>query len=264
MKLRLHPFSKKATTLLLIALLSLFVQHKANSQSIAQDWEKEDCAGNNHRLYSYLDSNQIVVMIFGMGCSSCTDAVSILDGIKKREYDNSGCTVKFFYLDYWSGNTCSNSVNSIISGLNISFPGIDKAEEIKNYYFSGAPMPMIIIAGGNSHQVFYHKNSFLPNDTLSIKDSIQYACSQLSVSEINNPLDIQIFPNPGMGNLQIQSPIPIVQWSLYRNDGLILYQRKQVNHNSSISLPVLPAGIYMLSLQDETGKISTHKILLQP
>src|SRR5438477_1944903 len=79
---------------------------KLHGQSVAQNWSKTDCSGKSYTLFDYLDSNQVAIMEFSMGCTSCTDASKILQRIKYQfDISNPG-KVKQFYLDYDANNTC--------------------------------------------------------------------------------------------------------------------------------------------------------------
>ncbi len=76
--------------------------------------------------------------------------------------------------------------------------------------------------------------------------------------------DIQIFPNPTKGNLQVRSDFPIVTWSVCNMAGKTLYFNENIfgEKELSLSLQNLPDGIYHLMIQTKDG-VRREKIVVQ-
>lgn len=164
-------------------------------QSTAPNWTLQDCSAANHTLYTYLDSQEVVVMEFVMGCSSCTDAGSLLMNLK-NEYDVSHPgKVNFFLMDYFPSNDCTD-VTATWSSHNFDalFSGCWNEKDF--YYPTLYPMPAIVIAAGNYHTVIYNDLSWQNSDTTLIKQAIDQFFVTVGVENNSKKNDVSIYPNP--------------------------------------------------------------------
>lgn len=227
------------------------------SQSIAADWTLFDCAGNSHTLFTYLDNEEVVVMEFGMGCSSCTEAGDYLMGIKDQFAISNPGKVKVFYMDYWTGNNCATEVVPITDTIAFD-AGFDHCGVQKNYYMTGTPMPAIVIVGGSNHLVLYEKNSFTPSDTTAIADVIINFFNTIGINQLETEKNTaKIFPNPSNGSPTIQlnwnqnEMINFVVFDLLGNEVLQLnnYALVKGEQEIKLSLSNLTQGNYILKIQ---------------
>lgn len=187
----------KNNLLIIFFLVSII---SANAQpTIAQDWTKTDCSGNSQHLFSYLDSNKVVVMLFEMGCGGCVAGGQALEGMKQYFDATAPGKVKFFAMDYWVGQTCAADVIPFLTTNNFTYPGFDHCLAEKNYYTTVSPMPMIAVASGTSHALSYLKTSYAPNDSLPIFNAIDSSLAYIAgINELQKIGSFQLFPNPAV------------------------------------------------------------------
>jgi hypothetical protein len=171
-------------------------------QMVAPDWTHTDCNSNSHTLYNYLDSQDVVVMEFVMGCSSCTDAGTALMSLKDQYAVSHPGKVNFFLMDYYPANNCS-TVTATWAAHNFDayFSGCWNEKEA--YYPSLYPMPAIVIAAGNFHTVIYNDLSWQTSDTTLIKQTIDQFFVTVGTEEIKKDPALQLFPNPANTTLQV-------------------------------------------------------------
>lgn len=178
-----------------ILFISLSFALNASAQSVAQDWTVTDCGtGSSHNLFTYLNNEEVVIMEFGMGCASCSDpALPLIDLRNSYSVSHPG-KVKLFYLDYWTGNTCSD----VLPAFGIYDYDVIATHCLyqKDYYMVGSPMPGIVIAAGSNHLVIYEKLSFSESDTVEIKDAIDNFFLTVSVKEMRVEDNVTVYPNP--------------------------------------------------------------------
>jgi len=234
------------------------------AQTTAQDWTKTDCSSNSVNLFSLLDNNEVVVMEFGMGCSSCSVAANYLINTLKAKYDISHPgSVNFFYMDYWTGNTCTGDVQPMLAGYAFD-AGFDNCMNEKNYYMTGSPMPAIVIATGPAHTVIYEKNSFNQgNDTANIRTSIDNALMMLSIGDPVATNNISVSPNPSNGNITIESYNNITSIMIYDIAGKEVYtSRPDINKINLDLTGMVEKGIYFAEITID-GKTQTEKIVIE-
>lgn len=251
--------------LLLSITASALLSTGVFAQTTAQDWTKTDCASASHNLFSYLDNFEVVVMEFGMGCSSCSTAANYLINTLRTKYDASHPgKVKFFYLDYWTGNTCPADVQPMLNGFNFH-AGFDNCMAEKNYYMTGSPMPAIVIAAGPAHTVIYEKNSFnQANDTTNIRTAIDNALISMSVPCCNNQIvPLTVSPNPSNGVFVIESGFIISSVSVFDITGKEVYTSSYNSNKINIDLTgMVEKGIYFAEITIN-GKKQVEKIVVE-
>lgn len=184
------------------------------SQSNAPDWTLPDCNSTSHTLYTYLDSQEVVVMEFVMGCSSCTDAGTLLMNLKNEYAVSHPGKVNFFLMDYFPSNDCSD-VTTTWSTHNFDalFSGCWNEKDF--YYPTLYPMPAIVIAAGNYHTVIYNDLSWQSGDTTLIKQAIDQFFVTVGIEQQENTFNeehILIYPNPAhetafmsLGNMDLEN-----------------------------------------------------------
>ena len=237
----------------------------------ALDWTKTDCLSVNHTLYSYLDSEEVVIMEFAMGCSSCTDAATYLLSTKDKYAVSNPGKVNVFYMDYWPGNDCAVEIVPVTSTY--AFDGVfEHCLPEKNYYFtsSSSPMPGIVVAAGSLHQVIYQNNSFADDDTLLIEQAITTFFATASVEENSLNASTIISPNPSSGEFIINFKNKETQKtkiSLYNLNGQliteILNETLQTGDAKiKMDLSRYPKGMYYINISNENESINKKIILI--
>jgi hypothetical protein len=173
------------------------------SQGIAPNWTQVDCNSTSHSLYNYLDSQEVVVMEFVMGCSSCTDAGVQLMSLKNQYDVSHPGKVNFFLMDYYPSNTCVEVTNTWGSyNFDAFFSGCWAAKEA--YYPTLYPMPAIVVAAGNYHTVIYNDLSWQTSDTTLIKQAIDHFFVTVGLEEEKQTGTLGIYPNPSVDGVYIQ------------------------------------------------------------
>lgn len=203
---------------IILSLSFFFISYFTVAQTTAQDWNKTDCSGGDHNLFSYLDNYEVVVIEFGMGCGSCSSAADYLINTLKTKYDASHPgKVKFFYMDYWAGNDCAGYVQPMLNGYAFD-AGFENCQPELSYYMTGSPMPAIVIAAGPMHSVIYEKNNFIAgSDTTNIRSEIDTALMMLAGPQCfcTDEEYIRLYPNPSEGNIDIRSTFDITSIMIY-------------------------------------------------
>lgn len=240
-------------------------------QTTAIDWTKADCPGNNHNLYSYLNNEEVVIMEFAMGCSSCTNAATYLLNTKDKYAISNPGKVNVFYMDYWAGNDCVTNIIATTSPY--AFDAVfEHCLYEKNDYFTsaGSPMPGIVIAAGSFHQIIYQENSFSLADTLLMEQAITTFFATAGVNENLISRSISISPNPSTGELLINffnTETQKTKISLYNIKGQLIselfneaFQTGEIQKKTDISS--YPKGIYYINITNTKESINTKIIVL--
>lgn len=191
----------------LLLLSGIAVSISASAQTTAQDFTLTDCNSNSHTLFTYLDAEEVVVIEFGMGCSSCYTAATALMGMQTNYDSSQPGKVNFFYMDYWTGNTCASDVAPMMSANNFD-AGFDNAGAQKSYYMTGSPMPGIVIVAGSNHSVIYEKNSFASGDVATMTAAIDNFFATIGIEE--NKLteeNFTLYPNPAENNVTLTTTL---------------------------------------------------------
>lgn len=237
----------------------------------ALDWTKTDCASINHTLYTYLDSEEVVIMEFAMGCSSCTDAATYLLNTKDKYAVSNPGKVNVFYMDYWPGNDCAVEIAPVTSAY--AFDGVfEHCLPEKNYYFtsSSSPMPGIVVAAGSFHQVIYQNNSFADDDTLLIEQAITAFFAIASVEENSLINSAIISPNPSNGEVVVNfknKESQKTKISIYNLNGQLISEIlnetiQSGNAKIKMDLSRYPKGMYYINISNEKESVNKKIILI--
>lgn len=244
---------KKIVFIIVLVLSFTWVKPQASQ---APNWTKTDCNGNPHTLYNYLDSNKVAVMIFGMGCSSCIDAISFFSNLKPQYALTHPGKLKVFYMDFFAGNTCSANVTPILVGSNVDAGFDNCASDLANYT-NATPMTFLVITAGTSHSIIYSikKNIFDFSDSVAIKTAIDNFLGIVSVKELKSTNEsFCVYPNPAKELLNLRSEIVNgnneFKISVYNSLGQVLKQEDLTfaNNHATINTKDLPEGVYVLKL----------------
>jgi hypothetical protein len=257
---------------ILLSLGLLFIVLFSNAQvTTSQDWTKTDCDGNSHTLFTYLNNNEVVVMMFEMGCSSCAAAGKVLENMKQvYDVSNPG-KVHFFAMDYPVGETCLANTNAFMAGNGLTYPAFDHCLAEKNYYTSTSPMPMIVVTAGLAHNIFYIKNSYSTtgSDSIDIYNAIGLGITA-GVDELNSITNMKVYPNPSESDPEIsfylnsdaKVKIDLVNVLGENVMTLVNEQKQKGNYKLEISAAALPKGVYFISAVIGNS-FGTFKVIIQ-
>lgn len=241
---------------ILLLLVFSFISLKGFNQSIAPNWTLDDCNSVSHTLQNYLDSQEVVVMEFAMGCASCTQAAGHLMNLKNQYAITHPGKVNWFYMDYW-GNTCVD-VNTAIASFNFDAGFINCQAQKDDYYPSVFPMPAIIIAAGNYHTVIYQSLTWYNSDTSLIKTAIDQFFNTVGLEDQSSNDEISVYPNPAtdvlnidLNTLKENSFQGLEVYDLQGKKMKLVYQK--INNTLRLSVGYFPAGNYILEITYNEG-----------
>lgn len=242
---------------ILIASLAIIFIQSLKAQT-ATNFNCNDCLGNNHDLFSELNSGKVVVIAFVMPCSSCIGP-SVSAYTESQNYSTSNPGQVLFYVADDIGNT---SCASLTTWCNTN--GLGNATKFSNTavvetpYGSGG-MPKIIVIGGSNHTVFYNQNGVL--DVASFNTAINNALAAAAVGVKEYSIDnfqLSLFPNP------VTDKKPLLSYQLKRSEevsidiyntigalvkNVLKEEQSAGNHEQQINPTALSTGTYFIKLK---------------
>lgn len=230
------------------------------------NWTKTDCNGVTKTLYNYLDSNQVVALLFGMGCQSCTDAATFFSNLRSQYMATHPNRFKVFYLDFFAGNTCANNVTPIV-GTSLD-AGFDNCANELAAYTSASPMTYVVVVAGSSHSIIYSikKYIFDYQDSVGIKNAIDGYFNAVGINELSkSEKRVHVFPNPCQNSLTVQGVAePIVSYSLIDTKDLVVrHLTGLAATHMGIDLTDVKPGMYSLRVNYASGNREYFKVLKQ-
>lgn len=84
-------------------------------------------------------------------------------------------------------------------------------------------------------------------------------------SMAQNAQQVQLFPNPTQEQFYLQSQQPLLRYAIYQLNGQLIQQGSlsQSQENYQIAVPNLPAGLYILQLENEQQEVFYQKFRKQ-
>jgi len=92
---------------------------------------------------------------------------------------------------------------------------------------------------------------------LSNRNWCSTSCDITGINDHTETSNIQIYPNPSNGLINIETGNSIQQIYIYNNIGSL----NLVSQNTTINMSELPSGIYYISVQFESGEIERKKLI---
>ena len=256
---------RKVYFLLLLLLPAAFM---AISQTTAIDFKVKDCSGDSQKLYSIIDSGNVVILVYEHQCSSCITGSKNLKAVIQSNYTTNK-KIRLIYLDN-GGFSCSSVSTWITNNNLLKAPIILYSGDYSSPYGSG--MPVIVITSGSSHHVFLKTISAAAADTGSLHNGIKNALDALNgIDKADNKIPtMEIFPNPVIdGYLQFSinhiSKEKLTVEILNIN-GELLSKLPSCNaleglNQFRLQLPELKSGIYFVSIQSTDYRIIQKLII---
>ena len=243
----------------------LFGILSTGAQTVATNFNCNDCAGNNHDLFTELNSNKVVILTWVMPCTTCSLAGVMAQEAKESfsvsnpgqvfhyiadDYGNSNCTS----LSNWCNSNGLASRDAVFSNSIIS---------MSDYGLDG--MPKIVIVGGPSHKVYYNENNNPSFNKQNMINAISTALGEMAASVQTNELNIsnlKFYPNPSQEMLELNFETQKNQElkiSVYNILGKVV---KTENHKTSkgnvrikMNTQDLNDGAYFVQIESENNKV---------
>lgn len=237
---------------------------KAQIGTVAPDFTATDAHGNEHNLYSLLDSGKYVVLdFFYTTCGPCQFYAPQVN----LAYEAFGCNNKdVFFISIDWGDT-NAEVLAYEATHNIEYPTISGVEGGGNQIISNYPVP-----GYPTFYVIEPENKTIAADidppTLAFFEfkfnelGVQpQSCETTSITETESTKSARVFPNPVVENqLNVQLPETItgnVQFEILDFSGRRLqFGEQAINGNGlmEIELNQIGQGTFYLKVIPENGK----------
>ncbi|HIA37785.1 MAG TPA: T9SS type A sorting domain-containing protein [Flavobacteriales bacterium] len=247
-------------------LLSIVV---SKAQTTALDFNRIDCNGNSHHLYSELDSNNVVILEFIMlACNTCNDAGQDLTEMHSKLDIQFPGKVRFYHFGFDDAYLCSQITTWVISNGFNSTPFDSGAYQVA--YYGGMAMPTVAVVGGPSHEVLFLNNTgFSTSDTGLIANAIRsfYGVPIVGLNGMSTNIShLQLSPNPteDFVNLKFQlNHSAVLQIDIIDIMGKIRQEVINANYlpgefNQKIDITSLHRGLYFLRFKSN-GKEEYYK-----
>ena len=111
---------------------------------------------------------------------------------------------------------------------------------------------------GTGYYYYFYNWKIKKQETICVSDRVEVSLTVQNVNELTNPLDVRVFPNPAVDEIQITSDknINAAEIRIYSATGQLV-QSKTVNLNShqNCVIPVsqLSSGMYTLQISSSDG-----------
>lgn len=152
-------------TIILLVMVST-----VNSQTVAVDFNQDECNGPSHHLYDELDEGKVIILEFVMlNCAPCIVGTKALDKIKSSYNETHPDRVELYSFGFLDSYTCEQML-AWINNNNFTHPVFTGGEQQVSYY-GGMGMPTIVVIGTGDHKVFFKSAGY----TAELDDEIKAA-----------------------------------------------------------------------------------------
>ncbi len=253
-----------------LTIFSIFIFCFIAKGQTALDFNRLDCNGNMHHLFSDLDSGKVVLLHFYMpSCGSCPPPAKKLQAMANNILAQHPNTIKAYAFPFDNSVTCTYSSSWTSSNnLPLYTPMDSGAAGVAHY--GGFGMPTVVLLGGLDHRVIFSTLSFVTSDTTHMRDSILSVLGLPPIgASINDTKEVlsafSLFPNPSKESMnvsfEVKSPGKILidvidisgkQTSILLDEFVVAGKFTRSFSNSN-----LPAGNYLIRINKD-GKTETH------
>ncbi|MBC8173383.1 MAG: T9SS type A sorting domain-containing protein [Chitinophagales bacterium] len=255
----------------LITCLCCSLMLSAQSPEFAENWTKADCDDVEHTLFDELDAGKCVILEFAMLpiCASCINAAHNIEPIVAENnalYDNR---VYYYTIGYDDSYTCDDLTDWKEDNELNPTAQFSKGAGMLAYYGSFG-MPTIVIAGRETHEVFYYRQGFFMSELDEIDAAIKEALNveapvHITKNEVEN--NINIYPNPASENFQIElntqcGNVSAELYDLAGNSIAKVYNGPAAG-NTSVSFDTknITSGMYVLKINCD-GYVMNEKVIV--
>ncbi len=189
---------------LLFGILTSFIFIHSYAQTIATDFNVDDCSGNSYDLFSNLDQGKIVVLAWVMPCATCIED-PIAAYARTESYASSHPEkIDFIVVDDYADTPCESLTSWVeqYQMLNANVI-VNDAVAMSDYGIDG--MPKIVLLSGTDHKIYYNENSSM----VGFRDALDLALAEnetiVGIEEIESNQIVQLnsFPNPANSSLNV-------------------------------------------------------------
>lgn len=174
-----------------------------SAQTTAVNFNCNDCAGNNHDLFSELDAGKVVVIAWVMPCATCVGPTLTASNIVQSYAASYPGRVLMYIVDDVANTNCT-TLNAWINSNGIAGTTFSNTAIDMNDY--GSPgMPKIVVLGGTSHQVFFNQNGTAAGNVNGIQTAINSALTTSVQSPPAENFGATLLTNPvNSGSIKIR------------------------------------------------------------
>ncbi|MBC7383258.1 MAG: T9SS type A sorting domain-containing protein [Bacteroidia bacterium] len=192
---------------ILLSLVLTFVITISKAQTTAMNFNKKDCSGTMHNLFTDLDAGNAVILHFFMpNCGSCPPPAQKIQAMANNILKSHPGKIKAYAIPFNNSTTCSYASTWVSSnGLSL-YTALDSGSAQVAHY-GGFGMPTVVVLGGIDHKVLFSTLSFSTSDTTTMRNSILNmlnGTAGIDTKIINDIPAISVFPNPAIDNMQIE------------------------------------------------------------
>ena len=253
---------KKLYTILSLCF-ALSVANAQTSLTVAVDFTVTDVAGNPHNLFSILNAGQYVCLdFFFTTCVPCQQTSPYY----KTTYQNYGCNsaqVYFMSIDNGDNNAQCISFENTYLGGNAGYPVVSGTQgngnSVVTAYGIGAFPTYILIAPNHNiiEQDMWPISSAADFTTYFAAHSLVQTPCPSGVEEIENTVNVNLFPNPASASLFVESAdgSKITNIKVYDLLGktILIQKFNTAEIKQEVSVTDLNTGIYYIEIVTESG-----------
>jgi hypothetical protein len=250
--------------LYLICLFLLSFGYVGLAQTTATDFTSNDCAGNSQTLFTQLDADKVVVLVWVMPCGSCTGPAKTAYNIVQSYATSNPGKVVYWLID--ENNNCTG-MNNWATANSVSTNSIKFSNSaISQSPYGSSGMPKIVIAAGTTHKVYFNQNGSAAGNSTNLQAAINLAITETTsptgISEKNSPNNkLSLFPNPASNVINIaysltkEMPVNLEVFNMLGEKVRTIAIEKQSagKHDYSINVESLQNGVYYVKLGVENN-----------
>lgn len=242
---------------LILSICSLLFLAPLMTAQTAVNFNCNDCAGNNHDLFTELDAGKVIVIDWVMPCGNCIGpSITASNVVQSYASSNPGQVFLYVVDDY--ANTNCTTINSWCTTYSITATTFSDASINMLDYNATPGMPKIVVlGGGTSHTVYFNEVNAAAGDAVALQAAIDSALATgIEQHELSN--DVQLFPNPASGNLIITFDATVAgqqQLQIYNGFGQPVDAPRMINAQpgkniEQVNISDLAEGVYFIHLGD--------------
>jgi|AntAceMinimDraft_17_1070374.scaffolds.fasta_scaffold01528_6 hypothetical protein len=253
--------------IVLTVLFSLIITLQAQTPlTQAVDFNVTDTDGEQHSLFSYLNSGYYVCIdFFYATCSACQATAPKVS----YAYEYFGCNTGYIiFLGIDNGDTDAEVI-AFENNYGATYPsasGIEGGSNsvVNSYQISAFPTVILIAPDKNivKQDIWPIADGNYLVSVIEPYGPAEHTCdTSANINFVKNEYSIKFFPNPAKDAIYIKSDSHL-KLIIYNLLGDILKKPEICKGQSIINISDLSKGIYFLQIKDENGYIvETRKII---